>query len=151
MSVERAAKQGCVGSGKRRALLLASQFSFKEIIGVELSPSLHRIAYSNIQIYRDDFQRCRKIRSICGDAAKYQIPPEKAVFYLFNPFDEEVMHMVLSNIIYSDMTVDSRPKSRVPCGFLLSGCFPSRLSLCPIGLERKVVTSSPEVHWIEFS
>jgi hypothetical protein len=98
MSVERAAKQGCVGSGKRRALLLASQFSFKEIIGVELSPSLHRIAYSNIQIYRDDFQRCRKIRSICGDAAKYQIPPEKAVFYLFNPFDEEVMHMVLSNI-----------------------------------------------------
>jgi SAM-dependent methyltransferase len=87
-----------LGSGKGRALLLASQFPFKEIIGVELSPSLHRIACCNIQIYRDDFQRCQKIRSICEDAAKYQIPPEKAVFYLFNPFDEQVMQIVLENI-----------------------------------------------------
>ena len=28
----------------------------------------------------------------------YQIPPEKAVFYLFNPFDEHVMKIVLENI-----------------------------------------------------
>jgi hypothetical protein len=87
-----------LGSGKGRALLLASQFPFKEIIGVELSPCLHRIACRNIQIYRDDFQRCQKIRSICEDAAKYKIPPEKAVFYLFNPFDKQVMQIVLENI-----------------------------------------------------
>jgi SAM-dependent methyltransferase len=87
-----------LGSGKGRALLLASQFPFKEITGVELSPSLHRIACRNIQIYRDDFQRCRKIQSVCEDAAEYQIPPEKAVFYLFNPFDEQVMQMLAENI-----------------------------------------------------
>jgi SAM-dependent methyltransferase len=87
-----------LGSGKGRALLLASQFAFKEIIGVELSPTLHRIACRNIQIYRDELQRCRKIRSVCEDAASYQIPPEKAVFYLFNPFDEQVMQIVLKNI-----------------------------------------------------
>ena len=40
-----------VGSGKGRALLLASEYAFQEIIGVELSPELDRIARSNIARY----------------------------------------------------------------------------------------------------
>jgi hypothetical protein len=37
------------GSGKGRPLLLATQFPFKHIIGVEFSEELHRIAEENIQ------------------------------------------------------------------------------------------------------
>src|SRR5271170_4175507 len=37
-----------LGSGKGRALLLASDYPFSEIIGVELSPELDLIARSNI-------------------------------------------------------------------------------------------------------
>ena len=40
-----------VGSGKGRALLLASDYPFREIIGVELSPDLDRVARSNIARY----------------------------------------------------------------------------------------------------
>ena len=87
-----------LGSGKGRALLLASQFPFKEIIGVELSETLHRTVCRNIQIYKDEQQRCHKIQSVCEDAANYDIPHEKVVFYLFNPFDEHVMCAVLLNI-----------------------------------------------------
>jgi hypothetical protein len=87
-----------LGSGKGGALLLASQFPFKEVIGVELSPSLHRIDCRNIQIYRDDSQQCRRIRCVYEDAASYRIPPEKAVFYLFNPFGRTIMQVVLANI-----------------------------------------------------
>jgi hypothetical protein len=87
-----------LGSGKGRALLLASQFPFKEIVGVELSTTLHTIACRNIQIYRDELQRCHRIRSVCEDVARYQIPPVKQVFYLFNPFDDQVMRTVLRNI-----------------------------------------------------
>jgi hypothetical protein len=38
-----------LGSGKGRALLLASEFPFQEIIGVELGPELHEIAKKNIR------------------------------------------------------------------------------------------------------
>ena len=40
-----------VGSGKGRALLLASDYPFREIIGVELSPELERVARTNIARY----------------------------------------------------------------------------------------------------
>src|SRR5271168_5236996 len=40
-----------VGSGKGRALLLASDYPFREIIGVELSPQLDRVARANIARY----------------------------------------------------------------------------------------------------
>ena len=36
------------GSGKGRALLLASLYPFKEVIGVEIAPELHAIAGANI-------------------------------------------------------------------------------------------------------
>jgi SAM-dependent methyltransferase len=87
-----------LGSGKGRALLLASQFPFKGIVGIELSPTLHTIACRNIQIYRDDLQCCHRIHSVCEDVARYQMPPVKEVFYLFDPFDDQVMRTVLRNI-----------------------------------------------------
>jgi hypothetical protein len=87
-----------LGSGKGRALLLASRYSFKGIIGVELSENLHRIACQNINIVRDELQKCHKIQSIKQDAASYQIPDENIVFYLFNPFDALVITEVLANI-----------------------------------------------------
>ncbi len=42
-----------VGSGKGRALLLASDYPFRKIIGVELSPELDRIARANIARYEE--------------------------------------------------------------------------------------------------
>ncbi len=87
-----------LGSGKGRALLLASRLPFKEIIGVELSADLHAIACRNIAIYRDDGQRCNRIRSLCQDAGSFEFPPEKLVIYLFNPFGEQVMREVVSRI-----------------------------------------------------
>ena len=42
-----------VGLGKGRALLLASDYPFREVIGVELSPELDRIARSNIALYSE--------------------------------------------------------------------------------------------------
>jgi hypothetical protein len=87
-----------LGSGKGRALLLASRHPFKEIVGVELSPTLHHTASHNIMVYRDELQLCHNIKTICADAAEFGVPEGKVVFYLFNPFDEVVMRSVLSNI-----------------------------------------------------
>jgi hypothetical protein len=86
------------GSGMGRALLLASDYPFKRIIGVEFSPALHSIAEENIRRYRSESQRCSEIESICIDATQFQIPQENAVFFFFNPFRAEIMERVLTNI-----------------------------------------------------
>ena len=87
-----------MGSGKGRALLLASHYPFKGIIGVEFSENLHKIASSNISIYKDKLQQCHRIQSVCEDVTDFETPKEKIVFYLFNPFDDHVIRSILSNI-----------------------------------------------------
>jgi SAM-dependent methyltransferase len=86
------------GSGKGRALLLASEFPFRRILGVEISSRLHVIAEQNIRDYRNDSMKCTAVQSICSDATKFRIPDEPTVFYFFNPFQELIMAKVLSNI-----------------------------------------------------
>ena len=85
-------------SGKGRALLLASRFGFKEIIGIELSARLKAVAKDNLCIFRDELQKCSKIQSICQDVLDYELPKENMVFYLYNPFDEQVMRSVVSKL-----------------------------------------------------
>jgi SAM-dependent methyltransferase len=86
------------GSGKGRALLLASHFPFKKIIGVEMTPQLNEIARKNIRIYKDKRRKCFDVESISSEATVFPIPVEKAVFYFFNPFGSNVMSQVLTNI-----------------------------------------------------
>jgi hypothetical protein len=86
------------GSGMGRALLMASEYPFKRIMGVEFSPDLHQIAEDNIRRYKSESQKCCDIRSICTDAAQFVIPPDMSMFYFFNPFSAEVMEKVLFNI-----------------------------------------------------
>jgi hypothetical protein len=95
------------GSGMGRALLLASDYPFKEIVGVEFSPDLHLIAEENIRRYKSATQRCKNITSICTDATLFPIPKERAIFYFNDPFRAEVMRSVLSNI---HISVEESPR-----------------------------------------
>jgi hypothetical protein len=83
------------GSGKGRALLLASGYPFREVIGVELSPELDRIARANVLTYapaRSD------VRSIQADVAEFAWPPGPLVIYMWNSFTGPVMERVLKNL-----------------------------------------------------
>ena len=87
-----------LGSGKGRVLFVASDYPYKKIIGVEFAEDLHKIAQKNIENYRSKNQKCENIESVCIDAAKFEIPEDRIVFYLFNPFSEKVLSQVLENI-----------------------------------------------------
>jgi len=87
-----------LGSGKGRVLLMAADYPFKRIIGVEFMPELHRAAQENIAGYSSDRQRRRLIESVCMDARDFQFPPEPLVAYLFNPFSEATFVAVLENL-----------------------------------------------------
>ena len=86
------------GSGKGRTLLQASEFPFKQIIGVELEPQLHAIAQKNIQLFRSPTQKCKNFELLCTDATAYSLPSENSVFYFFDPFNVPILSMVLENI-----------------------------------------------------
>jgi SAM-dependent methyltransferase len=87
------------GSGKGRALLLAAQYGFKRIIGVEFAPKLHQVAQRNVEAF------CRRrplaggrIELHCGDAVDLEIPDADALLCFYNPFGERVLRKVAANI-----------------------------------------------------
>jgi hypothetical protein len=86
------------GSGKGRVLLLASNYPFRKIIGVEFSSELHSIALDNIRTYRANTQKCRDITSICMDFTRFQLPTEPLVLFFYNPASNDVMATMASNI-----------------------------------------------------
>ena len=109
-----------VGCGKGRMLLLASEFPFRRIIGLEFAPPLAMIAKRNVQTYRWNAQRCRKIEVLTGDATEYELPPEPAVLYFYNPFPSVVMGRVFQNI---ESSMERTPRDLV---VVFTGPFPAR-------------------------
>ena len=87
-----------LGSGKGRTLLMASDYPFRRIIGVELLPSLQGIAQENLRLYKSESQKCFALESICVDATEFLFPPDPLVIFLFNPFPESGMRRVVANL-----------------------------------------------------
>jgi len=86
------------GSGKGRALLLASDYPFRRITGIEFSPELHQVAVNNISRYHSTARRCDVIRSVCRDAAACDPPDVPCVLFFYDPFGERLMSAVLERI-----------------------------------------------------
>jgi hypothetical protein len=98
------------GSGMGRMLLIASEYPFREIQGVEFAVELHRLAETNISDCRNVRRKCRKIRSLLLDATDYTFPPGNLVLYFFNPFGHEVMEEVLQRL---DASLKEDPRQAI--------------------------------------
>ena len=87
-----------LGSGKGRVLLVASEFPFVEVRGVEFARELHETACENIRRYRSGSQKTRNVRSIHADAIEFEFPASPLVLFLANPFGPGVLVPVLRNL-----------------------------------------------------
>lgn len=96
------------GSGKGKVLLLAAEFGFRKIIGIEFSPSLHATAKANIERYKAVSNRDCEIECVCQDAAEFPIPIENLVIFLFGPFHEPVFQQVVDKLRHS-LKTQERP------------------------------------------
>ncbi len=90
-----------IGSGKGAALFQASDYPFKQIIGVEFAQALHEVALRNIANFRSKTQRCKNITAICGDAAVYKYPTGPWVLFFNSPFGVPIWKLVAENIARS--------------------------------------------------
>ena len=89
------------GAGKGRVLLLASQYPFNAIGGVEFAEELHDDATMNIAQFPRSRMKCRNVECVLDDASALGPPEGEAVHYFFNPFSREVFAEVLDNIVVS--------------------------------------------------
>jgi hypothetical protein len=85
------------GSGKGKAMLMASGYPFKTIIGLEYARRLHEIATENCRTYRSVDQQCHSLQPILGDVLDYSPPPGPIVFFMCNPFDETTLRAVFNS------------------------------------------------------
>jgi SAM-dependent methyltransferase len=97
-----------LGSGKGRVLLMASDYPFRRILGVELLAALHQIAEQNIAQYRSDSQKCFALESRCADATVFPIPQGPLVLYLFNPFPEAGLRRAMANL---EQDLERKPRT----------------------------------------
>jgi SAM-dependent methyltransferase len=86
------------GSGKGRALLLATEFPFRRIIGVEYARELHDVAEQNVKRAQGQLPDAARLECVWADATRYEPPADPLVCFLYNPFDDKVMTGLLDRL-----------------------------------------------------
>ncbi|HYM77516.1 MAG TPA: class I SAM-dependent methyltransferase [Candidatus Dormibacteraeota bacterium] len=85
------------GSGKGRALLLASELPFKRVLGLEFSPDLHAIAQRNIERYASH-RKSGPVESVCMDFLSFAPPPEPLILFFYDPCEDTVLIKLVRNL-----------------------------------------------------
>jgi hypothetical protein len=92
------------GAGKGRAMLVASQLPFHQVIGIELNPALADIAQSNLDhwlaVHAADATAppLAPIRLYEQDALTFDPPRTPTLAFLFHPFEAPVLKLLLRRI-----------------------------------------------------
>lgn len=89
-----------IGAGMGRAVLLASELPFRQVIGVELHPALARIARSNLRLWRAAGRVHAPTRISCCDASEFPLPQGPVLLFLFNPFGAPVLRRLLKRVTH---------------------------------------------------
>lgn len=99
-----------VGAGKGRAMLLASEYPFLRVEGVELNPKLAEIARRNMSLW-ESAQPSTMLAPLLlheDDATRMPLPQEPLLAHLFHPFEDRLLRCFLRHI-EKDLTAHSRP------------------------------------------
>lgn len=87
-----------LGCGKGRAVMMASQYSFREVVGVELHAALARIAEANVAVWTAAGRSVCPVRIVCQDATEFAFPKGPCLLYLFHPFAAPVLKQLIERI-----------------------------------------------------
>lgn len=126
-----------LGCGKGRPLLVASELPFRDILGVELSPALAKIAAANAALIAERFPERTPIRVSVGDASSFPIPCGDVVLFLYHPFSGELIAKV-AQAVEAAIRAESRSIYVVYYNPVAAHCFDA----CP-GLTRRFAREIP--------
>jgi SAM-dependent methyltransferase len=91
-----------LGCGKGRALVMASWYPFRSILGVELSPQHAERAQRNLAGYlvrpRRGKVRCASATVACGNAQNCELPAGDLLVFMYRPFKGQVFQGVIDRL-----------------------------------------------------
>jgi len=87
-----------LGSGLGRALLLASELPFREVIGVEVVPELVAGARNNIETWIAGGHARAPIRVQQQDVRDFDFPQAPLLVFLYNPFGERTLLEIIARL-----------------------------------------------------
>jgi SAM-dependent methyltransferase len=87
-----------LGCGKGRPLVVASEFPFRRVVGVELSPQLVQLARANAATIAARHPARTPIEIQIGDATTVLPPAERVVYFLYNSFGRQLVKALVENI-----------------------------------------------------
>jgi SAM-dependent methyltransferase len=90
-----------LGCGKGRALVIASEFPFRKVVGVELSPALVEVAKANAAAIRARYPERPPIEVQLADASRPVLTGEDArriVYFLYNSFPPHILQNLVRHL-----------------------------------------------------
>jgi SAM-dependent methyltransferase len=86
-----------IGCGKGRAVFVAESCGYKKLTGIDLDEELILKANENLKIYKNRIDS--KIEFFKYNALNYNYKNEPTVYFMFNPFSEDILEGVLERIL----------------------------------------------------
>lgn len=87
------------GCGKGRALMLAAEYGFNKVKGIEFAESLCQDAKENLETLKKIKSLNFDYEIIPSDVLKYALLEEDRILYLYDPFSEEILKKWIELII----------------------------------------------------
>jgi SAM-dependent methyltransferase len=87
-----------LGSGKGRVVLLAAEWGFRKVVGIEFSGPLCEINRNNLVAYKRRHALKAQVEIIESDVTQYVFQKDDRVCFLFDPFDSVILEQVLRNL-----------------------------------------------------
>ena len=103
-----------IGAGKGRGLLVASEYPFRKVIGIELNPALAAVARQNVAHWNRTHASdptsppLAPIQVLEQDVLDFDLPTAPVLLFLFHPFEAPVLRQFLRRI---ETHFAARPKS----------------------------------------
>lgn len=85
------------GSGKGRVLIMAGEYPFRKIIGVEFGKELVQTCNANLEKVKGQM-KAKQFEVVHEDATQYDVAADINLFFLNNPFHQNLMEQVLDKI-----------------------------------------------------
>ena len=117
-----------VGAGKGLALLLASDYGFKELVGIEFSPSLVEAGKRNVAIYEQKTHKSLNVEWICHDFMKVDLGTKPQLFFLNSPFPYEIAKLAVAHI---EASLAANPRKAIVLYRKPHGETVKQLDACP--------------------
>jgi SAM-dependent methyltransferase len=104
LDIPKGSKLVDLGCGKAGAILTMAKFPFSEIVGVDISPDLIRVAKANCE----RAGVLDRVHLVQMDAAEFKELDEVDYLYLYHPFPWIVLQTVCENLSASLARIDRR-------------------------------------------